>query len=104
MRTGIRFLAYNAPTPGTNPVCRFYLRPGVGDSHFYSGDPERMRADAARFGASWIYEESSVFYIAAEPVDRRVPSGTIPIWRFFNYRDDEPPVHTGSCDSRQPSS
>jgi lysyl endopeptidase len=85
VRTGIRFLAYNVPTPGTNPVCRFYLRPGVGDSHFYSGDPNECAQTLARFGASWIYESPSVFYIALpNPVTGACPSGTIPIWRFFN--------------------
>ena len=64
VRTGIRFLAYSAQVAGTNPVCRFYLRPEVGDSHFYSGDPNECAQTLARFGASWIYESPSVFYIA----------------------------------------
>ena len=84
-RTGFRFLAYNVPTPGTNPVCRFYLRPAVGDSHFYSGDVSECEQTLSRFGASWIYESPSVFYIALpNAVTGACPSGTRPIWRFFN--------------------
>jgi hypothetical protein len=84
-RTGIRFLAYNVPTPGTNPVCRLYLRPSVGDSHFYSGDPNECTQTLARFGASWIYESPSVFYIALPNFfSGECAAGTRPIWRFFN--------------------
>ena len=84
-RTGIRFLAYNTSAPGTNPVCRFYMRPGVGDSHFYSGDPIECQQTLARFGASWIYESGSVFYIALpNQATGTCPAGTRPIWRFFN--------------------
>lgn len=84
-RTGIRFLAYNVPTPGTNPVCRFYLKPAVGNSHFYSGDPNECAQTLARFGASWIYESPNVFYIALpNPVSGACADGTRPIWRFFN--------------------
>ena len=50
VRTGLRFLGYvspaRAPEP-VNPVCRFYMRPEVGDSHFYSGAPGRMRGGEA---------------------------------------------------------
>ena len=85
VRTGIRFLAYNTPFPGTNPVCRFYLRPGVGDSHFYSGDANECAQTLTRFGDSWIYESASVFYIALpNPVTGACPAGTVPVWRFFN--------------------
>lgn len=85
VRTGIRFLAYSAPVAGTNPVCRFYLRPEVGDSHFYSGDPNECLQTLARFGASWIYESPSVFYIALpDLVTGACAAGTTPVWRFFN--------------------
>ena len=85
VRTGIRFLAYSAQVAGTNPVCRFYLRPGVGDSHFYSGDPFECQQTLARFGASWIYESPSVFYIALpNVVTGECLAGQTPVWRFFN--------------------
>lgn len=84
-RTGVRFLAYNVPAAGANPVCRFYLRPGVGDSHFYSGDPNECAQTLARFGASWIYESPAVFYIELpDAVTGACAPGTRPIWRFFN--------------------
>ncbi len=73
------------PAAGTNPVCRFYLRPEVGNSHFYSGDPNECAQVAARFGASWILESPNVFYIALPNlVSGACPAGTTPVWRFFN--------------------
>src|SRR5437870_2195539 len=38
-RTGYSFQALDAPTNATTPVCRIYLPPGMGDSHFYSASP-----------------------------------------------------------------
>ena len=73
------------PAAGANPVCRFYLRPGVGDSHFYSGDPNECAQTLARFGASWIYESPSVFHISLpDMATGACAPGTRPIWRFFN--------------------
>lgn len=83
-RTGLRFLAYSVPTAGANPVCRFYLRPEVGDSHFYSGSPQECADTAVRFGASWIYESPNVFYIPLPTLGGVCPAGTKSIWRFFN--------------------
>jgi hypothetical protein len=51
VRTGFRFLAYpdaaHAPADA-NPVCRFYLLPQFGDSHFYSGSPTECAETAAK--------------------------------------------------------
>ena len=84
-RTGIRFLAYATQAPGTNPVCRFYLRPEFGNSHFYSANPDECAATLAAFGDEWIYESPNVFYIALPNVfTGACPAGTSPVWRFFN--------------------
>ena len=55
-RTGLRFLVYDNPAPGTNPVCRFYRAPAYGDSHFYSASPQECAATAAAHPVDWIYE------------------------------------------------
>ena len=34
-RTGRSFEAYDAATGNASPVCRFYIPPAQGDSHFY---------------------------------------------------------------------
>jgi hypothetical protein len=87
-RTGLRFLAYNAPAPGTRPVCRFHLTPAAGSSHFYSGDPAECEAVKARFGAAWILESANVFHIALpDPATGACPADTQPVWRFLNATD-----------------
>ncbi|HMA32484.1 MAG TPA: trypsin-like peptidase domain-containing protein [Casimicrobiaceae bacterium] len=86
-RTGLRFLAYDAQAPGTNPVCRFYQTPGYGDSHFYSASPAECQAVTDNPGKypGWTYESPSVFYIALpDPGTGACPSGDVPVWRFFN--------------------
>ena len=84
-RTGLRFLAHNAPAPGTNPVCRFYRTPAAGSSHFYSGDPDECERTRAQFPVDWIFESPSVFYIALpNPLTSACAAGTHPVWRFLN--------------------
>jgi hypothetical protein len=87
-RTGLTFLAYSDPAQapaGTTPVCRFYMRPEFGDSHFYSASPQECAETAARFGAAWIYESPNVFYIhLPNQVTGACPAGTRPVWRFLN--------------------
>ena len=88
-RTGLRFLAYQGPTPGTNPVCRFYRTPGFGDSHFYSASLSECQAviDHPKTYPGWTYESGDVFYIALpDPATGACASGTQPVWRFFNQR------------------
>src|SRR4029079_15157568 len=65
--TGFTFEGFAAPTPGTNPVCRFRIPPGNGDSHFFSASPdecdivrEKMRTNPAYAG--YIEETSAEFY------------------------------------------
>jgi len=84
-RTGLRFFAYNVPVAGTNPVCRFYLRPGFGDSHFYSADPQECAETQIRFGNDWIFESPNVFYIhLPDRTTGACPAATKPVFRFYN--------------------
>jgi hypothetical protein len=85
VRTGLRFLAYDNPQPGTNPVCRFYRSPAYGDSHFYSASPAECAATAAAHPADWIYETPSVFYMQVpDSASGACPAGTIAVYRYFN--------------------
>jgi len=89
-RTGLRFLAYQTPAPGTNPVCRFFrVDPAFGSSHFYSASPGECQQviDHPQAYPGWTYESANVFYIALpDPVSGACASGTQPIWRFYNQR------------------
>ena len=84
-RTGLRFLAYETPTAGASPVCRFYRAPAYGDSHFYSASPTECAETAAAHPVDWIYESPNVFYIRLpDTTTGACPANTLPIWRFFN--------------------
>src|SRR5690349_607372 len=88
IRTGYRFLAYadaaSAPA-GATPVCRFYVQPAFGDSHFYSADPAECAATQAEFPTQWVPESAAVFYVV--PADRTTgacPSNSHAVYRFLN--------------------
>jgi hypothetical protein len=50
-RTGFAFGAADSTAAGLNPVCRFYIPPAHGDSHFLSASPDECAAVRARIGA-----------------------------------------------------
>ena len=79
------------------PVCRFYLPPGQGDSHFFSAFPAECAAVRARFPG--LVEESSAAFYAAAPDPATGECGVIPgivdgdlemapIYRLWNHRAD----------------
>ncbi|MEO6749028.1 MAG: hypothetical protein ABI294_05485 [Casimicrobiaceae bacterium] len=97
-RTGLRFLAYTAPVAGASPVCRAYLPPPYGDTHFYSALP----AECALLGNDpafihWELESSNVFYaVVPDMTTGACPADTHSVWRFYNaatvnhrYTDDQ---------------
>ena len=63
--------------PGTSPVCRFYLPPANGDSHFYSASPAECAEVRAKF-PTFVFEAPDVMHVALPDVaTRRVPGGTL---------------------------
>jgi serine protease len=87
-RTGYVFNAYGSATAGFGPVCRFYIPPGWGDSHFYSA----AQSDCEIAQATWPYfqlESTNAFYIALPDLNTGAcPAGTIPVYRAWNQRFD----------------
>jgi hypothetical protein len=84
-RTGFTFRAWTFQAPGSSPVCRFYLPPATGDSHFYSADP--AECDRVRAGNPTFADEGTRFYIALpDPATGACPAGTSPVYRFWNRR------------------
>ncbi|HEY3533338.1 MAG TPA: hypothetical protein VGL43_09480, partial [Casimicrobiaceae bacterium] len=47
-RTGFVFEASATAGVGLNPVCRFYIPPAHGDSHFFSASPDECAAVRAK--------------------------------------------------------
>ena len=104
IRTGYRFLAYanaaSAPA-GASPVCRFYVQPAFGDSHFYSADPQECAATQAKFPTQWFFESPAVFYIVLpDKASGACPPSSHPIYRFLNNANGLHHRYTAEVDLR----
>lgn len=104
VRTGFTFLAYSDPAvapAGVSPVCRFYLLPQFGDSHFYSADPAECAATAVKFAGSWVLESSALFYIPLpDKTTGACPANTRPVYRFLNNANQIHHRYTAEVDAR----
>jgi hypothetical protein len=104
VRTGLRFLAYSDPNlapPGTSPVCRFYILPQYGTSHFYSADPNECAQVQVKFAGQWIFETGTAFYIALPDSNTGAcPANTHPVYRFLNSANQIHHRYTGEVDLR----
>ena len=93
-RTGLVFDAAAGPGARLNPVCRFYIPPAHGDSHFFSASPAECAAVAARIGtdpdfSGYVEETAAEFYIALPDLaSGACPAGTSPVYRLWNARAD----------------
>ena len=87
-RTSLSFKAYDGPAPGTSPVCRFYIPPAQGDSHFYSASPAEC-ADVRQKFPGFSYEAPSVMYVGLPDIGTGACApGTVPVYRLWNKRAD----------------
>lgn len=84
-RTGQSFPVWL--TPGrVNQVCRIYIPPELGNSHFYSRDYTECWATYDK-NPVFIIEDWEFFYMGL-PVNGSCPSYTHPIYRVFSNRAD----------------
>ncbi len=90
-RTGKSFRAFASVAgggAGSSPVCRFYIPPPLGDSHFLSASPAECDATRAKF-PQLSYESANVFYIGLpDTTSGACPAGTLPVYRVWNNRAD----------------
>jgi hypothetical protein len=104
VRTGLTFLAYSDPSvapAGVSPVCRFYLLPQFGDSHFYSADPAECAATAVKFAGAWVEESPALFYIPLpDKTTGACPANTRPVYRFLNQNNQIHHRYTAEVDAR----
>jgi len=87
MRTGHAFSAYAWATSAANAACRFYLPPGLGDSHFYSVSAQEC-ADVARRYPAFVLETWEAFALQPAPGNGMCPDGLVPVYRLWNARAD----------------
>lgn len=96
-RTGRTFAAWPsavAGPPSASPVCRFYIPPQKGDSHFFSASTAECADIAQRTTtdpnyAGYVYETPSAFFIGLPDVATGAcAAGTAPVYRLWNRRAD----------------
>lgn len=85
-RTGATFNVYPGPQPGSSPVCRYYLPPAYGDSHFFGRGT--YECDQTGLHNPGFVLESSEFMDVLLPVNGVCPAGTLPVYRVFSNRPD----------------
>jgi DNA-binding beta-propeller fold protein YncE len=87
-RTGFVFNVYPQAVAGASPVCRFYLPPANGDSHFYSASPAECAEVRAKF-PTFVYEAGDVMHVALpDTTTGACPPDTVKVFRLWNNRAD----------------
>jgi hypothetical protein len=86
VRTGKTFKTLPSAQAGTSPVCRFYLPPQFGDSHFYGRGTAECEATHANY-PGFVYESPSVMYMFLPTLGNCAP-GTVSVYRVFDGRVD----------------
>lgn len=95
-RTGELFYAWLDPTLAplnAVPVCRFYAG-GLIDSHYFTANAAECRFIIARWQAVWSLENPAAFYVLLPDVNGACPANTLPVYKFFNNRQDANQRHT----------
>jgi hypothetical protein len=95
-RTGYSFNVWESAGGGTNPVCRYYIPPGYGDSHFFSAAPDECAIALVKF--PWLFRETdAAFYISLPDVTSGAcAANEIAVYRLWNGRADSNHRYTTS--------
>lgn len=85
-RTGFGFKTGIVAQATTSPVCRFYIPPAKGDSHFFGRGTAECNATAAK-NPTFVLEDPAFMQMTL-PIAGACPAGTVPIYRVFSNRTD----------------
>ena len=86
VRTGYWFKTYTTAQAGTSPVCRYYIPPGLGDSHFFGRGTAECIATGQKF-PSFVLEDPAFMQMYLPSVGV-CPVDTRPVYRVFSNRPD----------------
>jgi hypothetical protein len=104
-RTGESFKAFPAEAfASLGPVCRFFIPPQHGSSHFFSANPAdcsfllMAAADPVNFPSfsGYTEENAAAFYVTSPDATGTCPTGTVPVFRLWNQRFDSNHRYTTS--------
>lgn len=102
-RTGQSFKVWPRAVSGASPVCRFYIPPQHGDSHFFSASPAECNAIAVKAAtdpnySGYTLETPAVFFVMLpDAASGACPAGTAPVYRLWNRRADSNHRYTTSA-------
>jgi hypothetical protein len=85
-RTGYSFKTYPTAQYQTSPVCRYYIPPGLGDSHFFGRGTAECNATGQK-NPSFVLEDPA-FMRMFLPAAGVCPAGTTQVYRVFSNRPD----------------
>ncbi|MFO1316544.1 MAG: hypothetical protein U1F58_13150 [Burkholderiales bacterium] len=104
-RTGLSFKVHPSPASGgggVSPVCRYYIPPAHGDSHFFSASPAECATIAQKAltdpdYSGYVQETAQAFFVALpDPQTGACPAGTTAVYRLWNRRFDSNHRYTAS--------
>ena len=92
-RTGQTFRVFPTNNGFLNPVCRFYIPPEHGNSHFFSAIAVECAAVTARAltdpnYSGYVKETPEAFFVSAPFADGSCAYLWIPVFRLWNQRAD----------------
>jgi hypothetical protein len=85
-RTGLAFKAYTTAQSGTSNVCRMYIPPADGDSHFFGRSSGECSATESTH-SDFVVEDASYMQLYM-PTAGTCAAGTQPLYRLFDNRAD----------------
>lgn len=85
-RTGLSFRTYVSAQAGTSQVCRFYIPPADGNSHFFGRNPGECAASQAAH-PDFVLEDPAYMHTFL-PTAGTCPADTLPLYRVYNGRVD----------------
>src|SRR5438132_9420129 len=80
-RTGVAFRTFSLAQATTSPVCRFYIPPELGDSHFFGRGTVECDATAQK-NPTFILEDPAFMHMIL-PNAGVCPANTVPVYRVF---------------------
>jgi hypothetical protein len=86
VRTGKTLRTYTTAQQGTSPICRYYIPPLLGDSHFFGRGTVECNATGAN-NPSFVLEDPAFMQMYL-PAAGTCASGTTPVYRVFSNRRD----------------
>ena len=105
-RTGAGFNVLKSRLAGSHPVCRFYIPPERGNSHFFSASEDECGAIAARlacdanFAGPVLETPEECDILRPDAVTGACPAGTQAVYRMWNGRVDSNHRYTADMQIR----